>query len=84
MIMGGWDLLTYDPICHVSVYDFVTRQWKKGKSMPAQRTLFAIGGLDGRIFMAGGHDLEKNASKLVWAYNVLEDEWTELTQMSEE
>lgn len=83
VLMGGWDPDSYDPVTRIFVFDFVTRQWKQGKDMPSKRSFFAIGGLKGRVYVAGGHDPDKNALDSAWVYDILEDEWTELTRMSE-
>ncbi|KAJ8448555.1 hypothetical protein Cgig2_012199 [Carnegiea gigantea] len=84
VIMGGWDPVSFNPMSHVFICDLMTRKWKKGQDMPAKRSLFAIGAINGRILVAGGHDPDKNASDLAWVYDVVDDKWTELTKMSEE
>ncbi|KAK6937013.1 Kelch repeat type 1 [Dillenia turbinata] len=84
VLMGGWNPVTYEPVQDVFAYDFVSRLWRQGKDMPSKRSFFAIGALDGRVYVAGGHDENKNALKSVWCYDVREDEWIELGQMSEE
>ncbi|KAK6925793.1 Kelch repeat type 1 [Dillenia turbinata] len=84
VLMGGWNPVSYEPVRDVFVYDFVSRLWRQGKDMPSKRSFFAIGALDGRVYVAGGHDENKNALKSVWCYDVREDEWIELGQMSEE
>lgn len=84
IVMGGWDPVTWEPIKGVFVYDFINRRWSKGKDMPSKRSFFASAAIDGRVFIAGGHDENKNALKSACAYDVREDEWTELTPMSQE
>ena len=84
VVMGGWDPTSYDPVKDVFVYEFTTREWRQGKDMPEARSFFAAGEIDGRIFVAGGHDESKNALSSAWVYDVGKDEWTELTQMSQE
>ncbi|KAG6570334.1 F-box/kelch-repeat protein, partial [Cucurbita argyrosperma subsp. argyrosperma] len=83
VLMGGWDPETYDPIVDVFVYDFTRCGWRKGKDMPSNRSFFAIGASDGRIYVAGGHDESKNALKSAWVYDLRSDEWAELPQMSQ-
>ncbi|KMS98785.1 hypothetical protein BVRB_3g068610 [Beta vulgaris subsp. vulgaris] len=83
VLMGGWDSENYEPVTRVFVYDFLTRRWKQGKDMPSKRSFFAIGGLNGRIYVAGGHDSDKNGLNSVCVYDILEDEWTELTPMNQ-
>ncbi|RVX09774.1 F-box/kelch-repeat protein [Vitis vinifera] len=84
VVMGGWDPESYDPVKDVFVYDFTTRRWKQGRDMPSKRSFFAAGELEGRIFVAGGHDDSKNALSTAWVYDVRRDEWSELTRMSDE
>ena len=84
VVMGGWDPESYDPVKDVFVYDFTTRRWMQGRDMPSKRSFFAAGELEGRIFVAGGHDDSKNALSTAWVYDVRRDEWSELTRMSDE
>lgn len=82
VVMGGWDPTSYEPVKEVFVYDFTTRCWRKGKDMPEARSFFAAGEIDGRVYVAGGHDESKNALSSAWVYDVRGDEWTELPRMS--
>lgn len=84
IVMGGWDPGSYDPVKDVFIYDFTTQTWSQGKDMPSKRSFFAAGAFDGRIYVAGGHDENKNALKTAWAYDIRRDEWHELPQMSQE
>ncbi|XP_057545742.1 F-box/kelch-repeat protein At2g44130-like [Amaranthus tricolor] len=83
VLMGGWDPENYEPVTGVFVYDFLTRNWKQGKDMPSKRSFFAIAGLNGRVYVAGGHDPDKNGLNSACVYDLLEDDWTELTPMSQ-
>ncbi|CAL1370810.1 unnamed protein product [Linum trigynum] len=84
VVMGGWDPVDYHPVSHVFVYEFTTRRWRRGESMPAARSFFAAGEWDGKVVVAGGHDENKNALKSAWVYDVKGDEWRELAAMSQE
>ncbi|XWS43285.1 hypothetical protein CRYUN_Cryun16bG0089900 [Craigia yunnanensis] len=84
VVMGGWDPTSYDPVRDVFVYEFTTQRWRQGKQMPETRSFFAAGELDGRVIVAGGHDENKNALSTAWEYDVSNDEWTELTRMSQQ
>ncbi|MBA0588224.1 F-box/kelch-repeat protein At2g44130 [Gossypium raimondii] len=84
VVMGGWDPVMYDPVTDVFIYDFVTQQWRQGKDMPSKRSFFAIGACGGRVFVAGGHDENKNASRTAWVYDLRTDEWAELGELSQE
>ncbi|KAF3773641.1 F-box/kelch-repeat protein [Nymphaea thermarum] len=98
VILGGWDCVTWEATRRVSVYDFRTRRWSKGKDMPGPaRSFFAaavaerttsggVGGSGGRglVFVAGGHDENKNALRTGAVYDVGRDEWEELGEAMEE
>lgn len=83
IVMGGWDPVSFNPVKDVFVYDFITRQWRQGMEMPSKRSFFAMGTVEGHVYVAGGHDENKNALKSAWAYDVRQDHWTELTPMSQ-
>lgn len=84
VLMGGWDPLSYEPLTDVFVYDFRMNEWRRGKDMPTKRSFFAIGSRDDRVYVAGGHDENKNALKTASVYDVVKDEWAELRPMSQE
>ncbi|KAK7359249.1 hypothetical protein VNO77_01202 [Canavalia gladiata] len=84
VLMGGWDPASYEPLTAVFVYDFRTSEWQRGRDMPEKRSFFAIGSGQGRIYVAGGHDENKNALSTAWAYDPRSDEWAGLAQMSRE
>ncbi|GKV21628.1 hypothetical protein SLEP1_g31589 [Rubroshorea leprosula] len=44
----------------------------------------AAGACLGRVYVAGGHDENKNALRTGWVYDLRVDEWTELPPMSQE
>nr|GMD03784.1 F-box/kelch-repeat protein At1g15670-like [Ipomoea batatas] len=83
IVMGGWDPATWDPIRDVFMYEFTTREWTQCKDMPSRRSFFAMGAAGGRVFVAGGHDENKNALRSAWAFDTRENQWTELGGMSE-
>lgn len=84
MVMGGWDPTSWEPVKDVFVYEFTTRSWTQRKDMPSCRSFFAAGAVDGMVLVAGGHDESKNALNSAWVYNIRNDEWAELSRMSEE
>ncbi|KAK6244022.1 hypothetical protein QUC31_010431 [Theobroma cacao] len=84
VLMGGWDPTSYDPVRDVFIYEFTTQRWRQGKQMPETRSFFAAGELNGRVIVAGGHDENKNALSTAWEYDVIRDEWTQLTPLSQE
>ncbi|XVF85817.1 hypothetical protein PTKIN_Ptkin17bG0148000 [Pterospermum kingtungense] len=84
VVMGGWDPVSYEPVADVFIYDFMTQRWTQGKDMPSKKTFFAIGACWGRVYVAGGHDENKNASKTAWVYDLRKDEWAQLGELSQE
>ncbi|KAI3696893.1 hypothetical protein L6452_29498 [Arctium lappa] len=84
VVMGGWNPVSWEPLRDVFVYEFTTRRWTQRVDMPSTRSFFAAGACDGKVYIAGGHDENKNALRSAWVYDIGSDEWTELTQMSEE
>lgn len=84
VVMGGWDPDSYNPVTDVFVYDFGMRRWRKGKDLPAKMSFFGCGSAAGRVYVAGGHDQNKNALRTGWVYDLRRDEWSELTQLSRE
>ena len=84
VLMGGWDPASYEPLTAVFVYDFRTSEWRRGKDMPEKRSFFAIGAGVGRVYVAGGHDENKNALSTAWAYDPRSDEWAGLDPMGRE
>lgn len=84
VLMGGWDPASWEPVKDVFAYEFTTQRWTQCKDMPSSRSFFAVGALEGKIYVAGGHDDSKNALNSAWVYDLSGDEWTELSRMSEE
>lgn len=84
VVMGGWNPVSWEPLRDVFVYDFTTRRWTQRVNMPSTRSFFATGACDGKVYVAGGHDENKNALRSAWVYDIAADEWSELTPMSEE
>ncbi|KAE8654681.1 Ureide permease 2 isoform 1 [Hibiscus syriacus] len=84
VVMGGWNPVRYDPVTDVFVYDFTAQKWRQGKDMPSKRSFFAIGACSGRVYIAGGHDENKNALRTACVYDLRNDEWTQLGELSRE
>ncbi|CAA7387990.1 unnamed protein product [Spirodela intermedia] len=83
--MGGWDPVTWESLRAVWVFDFCTGRWRRGADMPAALSFFACAGTSrGLVFIAGGHDGNKNAQRSAWAYRAREDAWEELPPMADE
>ncbi|XP_010254205.1 PREDICTED: F-box/kelch-repeat protein At1g80440-like [Nelumbo nucifera] len=83
VVIGGWNPTTWEVSKAVFVFDFVSGGWRRGGDMPgASRSFFACASdSDRMVFVAGGHDEEKNALKSAMLYDVAKDEWTPLPDM---
>lgn len=87
VVLGGWDPETWAPTAAVHVYDFLSGTWHRGADMPApRRSLFACAAAEGSkwVFVAGGHDGEKNALRSAAAYDAEADAWVALPDMARE
>ncbi|KAM3191915.1 hypothetical protein ACQJBY_069260 [Aegilops geniculata] len=85
VVVGGWDPETWAPTDSVYVYDFLTGAWRRGAPMPGpRRSFFATAAVGGAVYVAGGHDEEKNALRSALAYDPDADAWTALPDMAEE
>ena len=82
--MGGWFQSNWEPSTSVFVYNFASQTWRKGADMPTVRSFFACGALEGKIFVAGGHDVDKKALVSADVYDVESDRWSSLPNMKEE
>ncbi|KAL3511816.1 hypothetical protein ACH5RR_024533 [Cinchona calisaya] len=86
VVMGGWNRVTWEVSNAVFVYSFVSGTWRRGADMPGcRRSFFACASdSDRTVFVAGGHDGEKNALRSAWAYDVAKGEWVPLPDMAKE
>ncbi|KAG2612605.1 F-box/kelch-repeat protein At1g80440-like [Panicum virgatum] len=85
VVVGGWDPETWAPVDAVLVYDFLTGAWRRGAPMPGpRRSFFACAAVGGAVYVAGGHDEEKNALRSALAYDPERDAWSWLPDMAEE
>ncbi|XP_008809023.2 F-box/kelch-repeat protein At1g80440-like [Phoenix dactylifera] len=88
VVVGGWDPDTWAASDGVYVYNLESASWRRGARMPApRRSFFACAASpdgDRRVFVAGGHDEEKNALKSAMAYDVERDAWDPLPDIARE
>ncbi|XP_072964338.1 F-box/kelch-repeat protein At1g80440 [Typha angustifolia] len=87
VVVGGWDPETWTASDRVYVYDFVSGAWRRGSPMPGPRRSFfacAASDADRAVYVAGGHDEDKNALRSALAYNVVVDRWFPLPDMAME
>ncbi|KAJ8774018.1 hypothetical protein K2173_009449 [Erythroxylum novogranatense] len=88
LLLGGWDPTTLEPVPHVYILDMVGEtagKWRHGAPMKVARSFFAcaVAG-ESSVYVAGGHDGQKNALRSAEVYNVDRDEWTTLPDMIED
>lgn len=89
LLIGGWDPETLQPVRDVFVLDFFAgegsgRRWRRGKPMSAARSFFACASVGStKVYVAGGHDDQKNALRSAEVYDVEKDEWSMLPPMIE-
>ncbi|KAL5225828.1 hypothetical protein ABZP36_012467 [Zizania latifolia] len=85
VVVGGWDPETWAPTDSVYMYEFLTGAWLRGAAMPGpRRSFFACAAVGGKVYVAGGHDEEKNALRSALAYDPDADAWVALPDLAEE
>ncbi|KAF6172940.1 hypothetical protein GIB67_035494 [Kingdonia uniflora] len=86
VVIGGWNPLTWEVLKVVYVYDFISATWRRGADMSGpSRSFFAcVSDSTRTVFVAGGHDQDKNALSSALAYNVAEDKWVHIADMEKQ
>ncbi|CAK9141105.1 unnamed protein product [Ilex paraguariensis] len=86
VVIGGWNPVTWEVSNAVFIYNFLSAKWHRGTDMPGgQRSFYACASNSDRtVFIAGGHDYNKNALRFVMMYDVTIDEWVQLPDMARE
>ncbi|THU51302.1 hypothetical protein C4D60_Mb06t29590 [Musa balbisiana] len=84
VLLGGWDRASLEPTAEVRVLDLATGGWRRGAAMKAARSFFACAAVEGRVYVAGGHDGQKNALRSAESYDPVADAWSALPEMGEE
>ncbi|KAF8027522.1 hypothetical protein BT93_E0428 [Corymbia citriodora subsp. variegata] len=86
VVIGGLDPVSWESSSSVYIYSFITATWRRGADLPGVRRSFFGCASDGDfvVFVAGGHDDEKNALRSAVAYHVERDEWAALPDMARE
>ncbi|XP_074578886.1 F-box/kelch-repeat protein At2g44130-like [Curcuma longa] len=84
VLLGGWDPVSLDPTAAVRILDPATGGWRRGTPMAQPRSFFACGAVGKQVFVAGGHDAQKNALRTAETYDPSADEWAALPDMGEE
>ncbi|CAH8383773.1 unnamed protein product [Eruca vesicaria subsp. sativa] len=84
LLIGGWDPETLQPVKDVYVLDVSSRRWRRGASMKESRSFFSCATVGStQVYVAGGHDEQKNALPSAEVYDVEKDEWSTLPSMDE-
>lgn len=88
LLLGGWDPTTLEPVPDVYIVDLTGAdgcRWRRGASMSVSRSFFACALVGpSKVFVAGGHDSQKNALRSAEVYDVDKNEWRKLPDMIEE
>ncbi|XP_050384735.1 F-box/kelch-repeat protein At1g80440-like [Argentina anserina] len=87
VVMGGLDPCTWEVSNSVFIYNFVSATWRCGANMPGvKRSFFGCTSDDDKrmVFVAGGHDNEKNALRSTMAYDVAKNKWIIMADMIRE
>ncbi|CAN1836378.1 F-box/kelch-repeat protein At1g80440 [Linum perenne] len=86
VLLGGLDPVTWEASRSVYIFSFLTGKWRRGSDIPGPTRLF-FGCASDRVrtvFLTGGHDREKSALRSCVAYDVVEDKWAPLPDMTRE
>ncbi|WJZ95029.1 hypothetical protein VitviT2T_013827 [Vitis vinifera] len=86
VVIGGYDPETWESSNAVFVYNVVSAKWRRGADIPGvRRSFFGCSSDSNRmVLVAGGHDDDKNALRSALAYDVAEDDWLPVPDMSME
>ncbi|KAI3949619.1 hypothetical protein MKW98_020941 [Papaver atlanticum] len=83
VVIGGWDTKSWQVLNSVYIYNLVTGTWRRGADLPGDtRSFFACASDSKTVYIAGGHDQEKNALKSALAYDVSGNVWAPLPDMA--
>nr|XP_018472775.1 PREDICTED: F-box/kelch-repeat protein At2g44130-like [Raphanus sativus] len=84
LLIGGWDPETLQPVKDVYVLEGSGRRWRRGAPMKESRSFFACASVgSAQVYVAGGHDEQKNALRSAEVYDVEKDEWSTIPSMDE-
>ena len=79
IVPGGCDAEGM-PLQVVEVYDLLSDSWRPASSLPEPRCAYAMGSLNGRLYLFGGWDGDGYAAT-VYAYDPQADSWTQKARM---
>ena len=85
VLMGGYNPEEQEDVNTVFIYNFSSGNWSRGADMPVFRTYGTLSvSPEGLVYVAGGMDNHGNGLRGAAVYNVEEDEWKLLPDMSQE
>ncbi|KAH0450227.1 hypothetical protein IEQ34_020919 [Dendrobium chrysotoxum] len=86
VVVCGWDPETLTCSDAVYVYSFLSATWSHDRPMPGPtRSFFTCAASpSNQVFIAEGHNEEKNALKSAMVYDIAKDDWTMLPEMARE
>ncbi|XP_077252933.1 F-box/kelch-repeat protein SKIP20-like [Tasmannia lanceolata] len=84
VLVGGWEPATLDSVADVYVYDFIRAGgWRRGAPMSTPRSFFACAAVGSTVYVAGGHDNQKNALRSAEIYDPDSNTWQAIAPMAE-
>lgn len=89
ILLGGWNPTTFEPLPDVYIIDLMGGRggawFRRAAPMSVARSFFGCAAVGpATVYVAGGHDSQKNALRSAEVYDVNTDEWTTLPDMAEE
>lgn len=86
VVMGGLDPVTWEVSNSVFVFSLVSGKWQRGADMPGVRRSFygCASDQNRMVYVAGGHDDDKNALRSALVYDVEKNEWVQLPDMAKD
>ncbi|KAF2325628.1 hypothetical protein GH714_031418 [Hevea brasiliensis] len=88
LLLGGWDPTALEPVLDVYIVDLIGAggcRWRRGAPMSVSRSFFACAVVGpSKVYVAGGHDGQKNTLQLAKVYDVDKNEWQKLLDLIKE
>ncbi|KAJ9187170.1 hypothetical protein P3X46_002657 [Hevea brasiliensis] len=88
LLLGGWDPSALEPVLDVYIMDLIGAggcRWRRGAPMSVSRSFFACAVVGpSKVYVAGGHDGQKNTLQSAKVYDVDKNEWQKLLDLIKE
>ena len=84
ILLGGYDPHSFKSVSDVFIVDLITGNVRRGAPMKPARSFFACAMIGSLVYVAGGHDNQKNALRSAQVYDTEADEWREIQTMAVE